>query len=172
LLVSVEQDDHQETGIMRNESAMDIEVIYPAYGGEEDEPPVHSDFTKPPCTYGNDMQRSPTRFDSEDRRMLVTGILVAIMIVLSILLCYLVVPLICDYLRAKIPVSESRKERRYQTIEGWLVSKVRQHDRGTVHANWFARQPSDSTVVYLFLNCYAVDDDTNGPESPRSLRYM
>lgn len=99
--------------------------IYP-FGRENDKghhpryPSLHqhtqTDSTAPPP--------SPFVLD-DDRRMLVTGILIAIMVVLSLLLCYLVTPLLMEFLRAKIPESKARTERRYQTIEGWLVTKVR-----------------------------------------------
>jgi hypothetical protein len=129
--------------IMSGESTTNNEWIYPGYGAEE-ELPSYSDVGTP-STFDNHQHNhhnSSTMFDSEDdRRMLVTGMLLAIMVILSMLLCYLVVPLFYDYLRDKIPVSEARKERRYQTIEGWLVSKVRQHDQARY--DWFVGLPSD-----------------------------
>jgi hypothetical protein len=110
---------------MSGESTTNNEWIYPGYGGEE-EHPSYSDIGTPSTYDDNQNQHhnsSTAMFD--DRRILVTGILAAIMVILSLLLCYLAVPLFYEYLLDKIPVSEAKKERRYQTIEGWLVSKVR-----------------------------------------------
>jgi hypothetical protein len=105
--------------------------IRPSYGHGEEERPTKTyqddeDVASMNTEHHTDLRSSSILYYSDDRRMLVTGMLIAIMIILSVLLCYLVMPLFYDYLRAKIPVSEARKERRYQTIEGWLVSKVRQ----------------------------------------------
>jgi hypothetical protein len=140
---------------MSGESTKNNEWIYPGYGAEE-ELPSYSDVGTP-STYADNQQNhdhknSSTMFDSEDdRRMLVTGMLLAIMVILSMLLCYLVVPLFYEYLRDKIPVSEARKERRYQTIEGWLVSKVRQHDQA--RHDWFVGLPSDQCCRLLVPYC-------------------
>jgi hypothetical protein len=138
--------------IMSGESTTNNDWIYTGYGSEEEHASYYDVGT--PSTYDNqnyaDHKNSSTMFDSEDdRRMLVTGMLLAIMVILSMLLCYLVVPLFYDYLRDKIPVSEARKERRYQTIEGWLVSKVRQHDqaRGMIGSSDFLLT---TAAVFLF----------------------
>lgn len=61
----------------------------------------------------------------EDRNWVVVGILIALIIllwfVLGVMLC---VPLV-RFVQRKMPVSKKRIERRYETIEGWLITKVR-----------------------------------------------
>jgi hypothetical protein len=44
--------------------------------------------------------------------------------VFAILLCYLTLPTCIRFVRSKIPVPDALLQRRYETIEGWLISKV------------------------------------------------
>lgn len=66
---------------------------------------------------------------NDQRNWVVVGVLVALIVMLWIILggmlCY---PLL-RYIKRKWPVSERRINRRYDTIEGWLITKVvRAHD--------------------------------------------
>ena len=85
---------------------------------------------------------------SQAPHTLITGILLCLMLILFILLCYLAIPLLMDCVRSRMPVSTMKvrptttdsnttpictlfltnllqKERRFLTIEGWLITKVR-----------------------------------------------
>jgi len=56
-------------------------------------------------------------------------ILISVLVVLFILflaiLTYLIVPLVMKRIRARLACSERRVKLRYETIEGWIISKVR-----------------------------------------------
>lgn len=54
-----------------------------------------------------------------------TGVLIGLITVFIILVCYLTVPVLYPFFREKMPVPKERLRRRYETIEGWLISKVR-----------------------------------------------
>lgn len=66
-----------------------------------------------------------------DPNMILTGVLMALVVTFSLILCYLTFPAVADWLRnnckACMPAmaSPARVQRRYETIEGWLISKVR-----------------------------------------------
>jgi hypothetical protein len=62
---------------------------------------------------------------SSTTNMIVVGILIAIIILLSILFLCMVIPPLLRYIQRQIPVSQKRIDERYETIEGWLISKVR-----------------------------------------------
>lgn len=55
----------------------------------------------------------------------VVGVLSGLIVFLSLLFLVLVIPPFCRSLQQRIPVSKKRIKRRYETIEGWLISKVR-----------------------------------------------
>jgi hypothetical protein len=55
----------------------------------------------------------------------VVGILIAIIIILSVLFLLLIIPPCLRFIQRQIPVSPKRITERYETIEGWLISKVR-----------------------------------------------
>jgi hypothetical protein len=60
-----------------------------------------------------------------EQNMAVVGILVGLIILLSFLFLAMIAPTISRFVRRKVPVSDERIERRYETVEGWLISKVR-----------------------------------------------
>ena len=63
--------------------------------------------------------------NTEERNWVVVGVLIALIIVLWMILgCMLCVPL-TRCIRRRMPVSKKRINRRYETIEGWLITKVR-----------------------------------------------
>lgn len=61
--------------------------------------------------------------------MVWAGVLLGLVITCTLILCYLTIPAIVVWLHrmitTKIASSASRIQRRYETIEGWLISKVR-----------------------------------------------
>jgi di/tricarboxylate transporter len=62
---------------------------------------------------------------STTTNMIVVGILIAIIIILSMIFLGMVIPPLLRYIQRQIPVSQKRIDERYETIEGWLISKVR-----------------------------------------------
>lgn len=75
--------------------------------------------------YHHHTEKGDTATFLQHPHTVITGILLSLMLILFILLCYLTIPLVRDYIRSKMPVSTLRKERRFLTIEGWLITKVR-----------------------------------------------
>jgi hypothetical protein len=71
-------------------------------------------------------------FDENDNSaaapMIWAAVLLGVVIVCTLVLCYLALPTLLHSLHrlvaAKIASSASRIQRRYETIEGWLISKV------------------------------------------------
>jgi len=61
--------------------------------------------------------------------MIIVGILIVLLVFLGVVLAWIALPPILDYIRRKMPVSQKRIDRRYVTIDSWLISKrVRPHD--------------------------------------------
>lgn len=60
----------------------------------------------------------------QETNMVVVGILVGLIIVLTIILILLLIRPVMDFIRARLPENRKRKEMRYRTIEGWVISKV------------------------------------------------
>jgi hypothetical protein len=67
---------------------------------------------------------------SNHPNMVLTGVLMGLVTVFTIALCYLTIPSLLQWIRQKIPVSKARVQRRYETVEGWLISKVRTYKIG------------------------------------------
>jgi hypothetical protein len=59
-----------------------------------------------------------------DMHWIIVGILIGLVCILSGVLMYLLYPPIRNYIRRKIPVNPEKIQRRYQTIDGWMVTKV------------------------------------------------
>jgi predicted PurR-regulated permease PerM len=84
----------------------------------------------------NDAMATPihattTTFDENDTSnapIIWAAVLLGVVTVCTLVLCYLVLPTMLHALHrlvaAKIASSASRIQRRYETIEGWLISKV------------------------------------------------
>jgi hypothetical protein len=58
--------------------------------------------------------------------IVIVGILLGTIVVLIGLFLYLILPAVLARLRAMMPVNEKRVQARYETIEGWLITKVSQ----------------------------------------------
>lgn len=67
-------------------------------------------------------QQPPLQYESN--HTIVVGILVGLIILLCLILGFLTLPAVVNYFRRHIPVSQERIDRRYATIDGWLVTKV------------------------------------------------
>ena len=79
----------------------------------------HTNSTAPPS-----MEPYTTTTTSTSTNMVVVGILVGLIVVLTIILVILLVRPVMDFIRARLPENKRRKELRYRTVEGWLISKV------------------------------------------------
>mmetsp|Transcript_58374 Transcript_58374/g.142749 ORF Transcript_58374/g.142749 Transcript_58374/m.142749 type:complete len:824 (-) Transcript_58374:34-2505(-) len=62
--------------------------------------------------------------NASQKNMIIVGVLVALIIVLCCILMFIVIPPLIKFFRKKIPVSKKRIERRYRTIDGWLITKA------------------------------------------------
>jgi H+/Cl- antiporter ClcA len=62
--------------------------------------------------------------NSSSPNLIVAGIMIGLVAVFFVCLCYLLHPCLAHWLRRKVPVSAAQIQRRYQTIEGWLITKV------------------------------------------------
>ena len=56
--------------------------------------------------------------------MIIVGVLIALIVVLGMVLGVVTIPPLINFFRRKIPVSQKRIDRRYATIDGWLITKV------------------------------------------------
>mmetsp|Transcript_58373 Transcript_58373/g.142743 ORF Transcript_58373/g.142743 Transcript_58373/m.142743 type:complete len:825 (-) Transcript_58373:34-2508(-) len=62
--------------------------------------------------------------NASQKNMIIVGVLIALIIVLCCILMFIVIPPVIKFFRKKIPVSKKRIERRYRTIDGWLITKA------------------------------------------------
>ncbi|KAL3941825.1 MAG: hypothetical protein SGBAC_003871 [Bacillariaceae sp.] len=58
-----------------------------------------------------------------EENMAIVGVLIGLIVFLSVVLVWIMFPPLLDYIRTKMPVSQKRIDRRYSTIDGWLISK-------------------------------------------------
>lgn len=65
---------------------------------------------------------------NEERNWVVVGVLIALIVMLWLILGGMLCYPLMRYIRRKMPVSKRRINRRYETIEGWLITKVRKED--------------------------------------------
>ena len=81
-----------------------------------------------------DATATTTTTTTTTTNMVIVGILVALIVVLTVILVILLVRPVMDFIRARLPESKRRKELRYRTVEGWLISKrLRAHDEACTH---------------------------------------
>jgi hypothetical protein len=71
----------------------------------------------------NDTMIDPS-ISTNDPSLIITGFMMGLVAVFSFLLCYMLLPLFLQWVRRKIPVTTAQVNRRYETIEGWLITKV------------------------------------------------
>ena len=60
-----------------------------------------------------------------DLHWLIVAVMVGLLFALTGLSLYLLYPFVKNYIRRKIPVNPEKIKRRYQTIDCWIVTKVR-----------------------------------------------
>jgi len=68
--------------------------------------------------------RNPMGTYGEERNWVVVGVLIALIVVLWIVLGLMLCIPLGRFVRRRMPVSKKRVNRRYETIEGWLITKV------------------------------------------------
>lgn len=64
----------------------------------------------------------------QQHNMIIVGILIGLIVILCCVLGIVTIPPLWYYLRRTLPVSQKRIDRRYATIDGWLVRKVRWYE--------------------------------------------
>ena len=69
-----------------------------------------------------------TTTTTSSTNMVVVGMLVGLICILTCVLVLLLVRPVMDFVRSRLPENRRRKELRYRTVEGWVISKVRRHD--------------------------------------------
>lgn len=66
-------------------------------------------------------------FINESMHTLIVSILIALIVVLSIILIVLLMPLFRRSLRRRAATDKKRIKKRQQTVDAWLITKVRKH---------------------------------------------
>ena len=84
---------------------------------------------------------------TSDPNLILTGCMMGLVAIFSLLLCYLLLPLCFQWVRRKIPATTAQVNRRYETVEGWLITKVRSLFRYVCVCNICKhRQSTDSSM--------------------------
>jgi hypothetical protein len=84
------------------------------------EPDSESDSLSPPPPQSGEWETTAL----PESNMIVVGVLIGLICILLIILAWVTIPPIVQMIRRKIPVSQKRIDRRYATIEGWIITKV------------------------------------------------
>jgi len=66
-----------------------------------------------------------TKSSVAEENMVIIGVLVGLVVLLFAVFTIIVGPPLIQYIKRKIPDDPKKIQRRYETIEGWLISKVR-----------------------------------------------
>jgi hypothetical protein len=77
--------------------------------------------------YSNDPMMTPSASDYPNNSIVV-AVLIALVCILFLILIFVTVPPILHIIKRKIPVPQARIDRRYATIDGWLIRKVRKNN--------------------------------------------
>jgi hypothetical protein len=64
-----------------------------------------------------------------EQNKVVVSILIGLVVVLTLFFIVMISPPLSRCILRHTPVSDKRIERRYETIEGWIISKVRERKR-------------------------------------------
>ncbi|GKY99787.1 hypothetical protein MPSEU_000932500 [Mayamaea pseudoterrestris] len=95
-----------------------------------------------------------------DQDVAIVGALIGIIILLACLLLYLIVPPLWTRLRSLAPVSKKRVDSRYETIEGWLITKrVRAHDDECECRNKHAGDTTEQSTLKFASACNSKDTE-------------
>lgn len=100
--------------------------------------PMDLAFSPPPAEFSPTPSPIPEAICCEQNKAVVST-LIGLIVVLFIFFIIMISTPLKRCIRQHTPVSDKRIERRYETIEGWIISKVseRQRDKGVdlAHAN-------------------------------------
>jgi hypothetical protein len=106
----------------------------------------------------NNNTSSSIGYDQE-RNWAIVGVLIALIILLWIVLGGMLCYPIIRFLQRRMPVSQRRINRRYDTIEGWLITKVRYNTTrcdtiryDTIRCSGFCKTMGCESLTYL-LTC-------------------
>lgn len=78
---------------------------------------------------------APSFQEHPEQNMAVVGVLIALICVLIVILFVVTIPPLLHMIRRKMPIPKARIDRRYATIDAWLVRKVSLWCFGVVHTN-------------------------------------
>jgi hypothetical protein len=117
---------------------------FASFNASSNAPDFSSSLLNPPCNRtgldklvnGADLPHNSTSNGGEiglpssasDTNLAILISLIVLIVLLLLILAYLVGPTIIWFVRRRIPVDPKKLDARYETIEGWLISKVRQVD--------------------------------------------
>lgn len=74
----------------------------------------------------------PSLITNEDTHVIVVSILIGLIVALCCVLIVVAVPMIRDTVRPYMPINHRRLKRRYETVDGWLITKAAvEHDDST-----------------------------------------
>jgi hypothetical protein len=82
----------------------------------------------PPAEFSPTLPPIPEAICCEQNKAVVS-ILIGLIVVLTIFFIVMISSPLKRCIRRHTPVSDKRIERRYETIEGWIISKVRERER-------------------------------------------
>lgn len=92
-------------------------------------PPIDTSSSTNGTTYNEHQPIVYVQQQQQEENWVIVGCMIGSLVVLVILFLVLVVPPLFYFIKSRIPVSPVRIERRYETIEAWLITKrVRNHD--------------------------------------------
>jgi len=82
-------------------------------------PNISIDRSRPTTIFG-----PPSLITNEDTHVIVVSILIGLIVTLCGVLVALAVPLMRDIIREHMPLNHRRLKRRYETVDGWLITKA------------------------------------------------
>lgn len=119
---------------------MNTTRVDPLSGDNSHHWPFEPDFTVP--------QRSSTSSFDEGPSVnhVVVGILIGMIVVLSLLFVAMTAPVLVNYARRRW-LPDRRIERRYRTVEGWLISKKARKHEGELCGKGCQEEPECSICM-------------------------
>jgi len=81
--------------------------------------------------------------------MVVVSILIALISLLCIILAFVTIPPVMHMIRRKMPIPQARIDRRYATIDGWLITKVWTMELSIVNSHVSASSPLHPRLIII-----------------------
>jgi hypothetical protein len=78
-----------------------------------------------PLLESNEATQPPSESILQTHAALLIGVLTGLTLMLTVIFIVMIYPIVADYIKEKMPVNPERLLKRYETIEAWLVTKVR-----------------------------------------------